>query len=62
MSTTASVTLACDHEGGCGQTYVAAGSKPAAARTEAADLGWTRKGQSDYCPLHEADAREDDRA
>lgn len=57
MSVAATFTVRCDRIVGgggitCGAQLVTHAATPAAARREAADVGWTRSGQADACPMH----------
>lgn len=61
MSTTRTITLACDHSTSsssraCEQSFVTDVEKVGEAREAAASNGWTHKGGDDYCAIHADDA------
>lgn len=63
MSTTKRVSLQCDHATSsstraCEQTFKGESDRVGEVRDAAAEVGWVRKGNDDYCGLHVADAGE----
>lgn len=61
MSTTKRITLGCDHSTSsssraCEQSFRGESDKVGEVRDAAAEFGWTKRGNDDYCPLHRDDS------